>query len=725
MDPLELYNSKAFDGTASNLECVATVNENVPLDDYQSRLYNYKSTKGRSFLRDKSAEESTLPVLLPKGIPYAANFVSFKELQERGALATSQKDYVSISSEELHLLYQCKCIDQSLNPSWEREVRFMELLSENCKGNFFSLPENGFGVSSAEAIAYVLSSNPVYSVLELSGNHLRDEGAAHIAKLIEVNKALAHVGLGSNDIGPVGGMALADALMRNNTVVSFDLGARSGVNGNHIGTKGAEAIGKLLTCNEVLCKLNLSSNGLGASGFSCIASGLAHNHTLTYMDVSSNNLGLEGAELLASVLENGTLTHLACQRNTFGDRGGKILVNAVAASIEKGKDVVEVFNLSHNDLGEACAKSIQALLTASASLRVLNLSENRFGASVKYIMEGLLENKHLEQLNLSNCEVKGAEKGPFTAALSINATLRKLDLSHNKLGNEGTKEIGAGLVENKALLSLNLSDNKIGDGGGTALAQCLLQNSCLKELNLRRNTMSNTTGELFNEHLRSNQVLENMDTTYNDFTYKCHIGISASLERNAKLNKQHIVPKLNNEIEQLAPNEKDLAHVEEEVELEKRTIIDRSEQLLRRSEEARVVTEKLRREVVELEKVLNKVRGISDTAETEFHRIEDAFMSESSALKGKKTNMETRIQQEKDRMDRMQRDMDKMRKQIHQLQEAENKRLAPLITELEDTEADRNRQMNDAKFEAEKLSALALRKKEIEVALNPPPKKKK
>lgn len=715
--PIEQHKNKLIDLMESEKDADEHFQAS-PAESLETQLYNWRVTTGRVFLKDRAVSQVVLPQLLPKGIPYAANYISFKKLCEDGVLSSTVGEEVSITANELHTLYQAKCLDQDLKPSWEREVRFMELVSANCKGNYFCLPENGFGVLSAEAITHVLSGNKRYSILDLGGNRLQDSGAESIAKLLTVNKTLVHVGLSSNDIGHAGGVALAKSLEENNTVVSLDLGAKSGVNGNHIGTRGAEALGHLLANNPILAKLNISSNGLGAKGLEFLTAGLVNNISLTYFDVSNNNLGVEGGGLIAKIISYGKITHLCAKRNALGDKGGKAIFEAIQDTIDSEQECLQVLDMENNDLDGQSARALQRVLATSTCLTQLQLSGNRFGSATKYIAQGIGENKNLTDLQLSDCDVRETE-GPFlNAALSSNSTLASLDLSRNKLKDPGACEIAKGMTSNHGVISLNLSGNKICDEGGKALASFLLVNNTLQNLNLRRNAMSCSTGDLFHDNLRFNNTIEVMDVTYNDFSYKCFIGIRNMLARNATSNKHLKVPKLNAEIEALALNEKELTQVQEEIDMEKRIIRDRGEQVLRKSEEARVVAEKMRRDIAELEKVLEKIRAQCENAEDIFRRTEDKVTNEVAALKMKKSNLDNRIHQEKDKAERMQRDIERMRRLIRSIEEEEKERLSSLNNELEQTNADRKREMNDAKYEAEKLANIELQKKELQIALS-------
>lgn len=692
--------------------------QSIAADSVEAQLYNWRVTTGRVFLKDRAVSQVILPQLLPKGIPYAANYVSFQKLSDDGVLVSSAGEEVSVTATELHILYQAKCLDQDLKPSWEREIRFMELVSANCKGNFFCLPENGFGVYSAEAITHVLSANNRYSILDLGGNRFQDSGARSIAKLLSVNRTIVHVGLSSNDIGHDGGVALAKSLESSNTVVSLDLGAKSGVNGNHIGTRGAEALGTLLEKNVILSKLNVSSNGLGAKGLEFLAAGLANNIALTRFDISNNNLGEEGGILVSKIISYGRITHLWAKRNGLGDKGGKLIFEAIQDTIDSEQESLQVLDLENNDLHGQSARTLQRVLASSTSLKHLQLSGNPFGSSTKLIAQGIAENKHLTHLQLCDCDVRESEGSSLNSALSSNSTLLSLDLARNKLKDVGASEVAKGMSGNHGLTSLNLSGNKICDEGGKALASFLVVNATLQKLSLRRNAMSSSTGDLFHDNLRFNNTIEVMDVTYNDFSYKCFIGIANMLARNASSNKHLKVPKLNAEIEALGQNEKELSQVQEEIDMEKRIIRDRSEQIVRKSEEARVVAEKMRRDIAELDKVLGKIRTQCENAEDIFRRTEDKVTNEVATLKMKKSNLDNRIQQEKDKSERMQRDIERMRRQIRTIEEEEKERLSSLNKELEQTDVDRNREMSDAKHEAEKLANMELQKREIEITLS-------
>ncbi|ESS70881.1 hypothetical protein TCDM_00315 [Trypanosoma cruzi Dm28c] len=58
-----------------------------------------------------------------------------------------------------------------------------------------------------------------------------------------------------------------------------------------------------------------------------------------------------------------------------------------------------------------------------------------------------------------------------------------------------------------------------------------------------------------------------------------------------------------------------------------------------------------------------------------------------------------------------------MRRQLKQLEEAEASRLKPLFLEFSIAEADRDREAKECQYEADKLAALELQRKELEKKL--------
>jgi Ran GTPase-activating protein (RanGAP) involved in mRNA processing and transport len=686
-------------------------------EDIATLLFRQKTRRAKTFLKDNDAAEELLPQPLPPGIPYVANFTSFDELLQRNILQQTTDEQVHLGTDDVRLMYEAKCIDQNLKPTWEREVRFMELLSANCKGTFFCLTETGLGKTCAEAVAHILSVNDFYSILDLSGNRLRDDGAESIAKLLRVNESVVHLGLRSNDIGHRGGQAIAMALCSNNSITSLDLGGHGGINRNHIGTEGAAALGDALRVNAVLCSLSVSSNGLGSEGMTKIGIGLQGNKTLARLNIASNNLGYEGAKVLASILESTELRELDLSRNSIGDRGGQLLFQALARGVESGMETLQKLNLEHNDLGEGTAKKAVALISGSRELQVLRLCGNDFGGGIKDLADAIGDSRELREVTLSDCLIKGPHGAFFATTVANTRRLERLDLSKNRLSDEGVSAIAETLRHNKTLLKLDLGSNMITDVGGLALARVLRDNKTLQDLDVRHNQMTTVSGDAMDDELRRNTTLQKMDVTFNDFTYKCFSGIQQTLQRNLAAWTAEVVPRLHSDIAALAEKNQDLVKYQEEIDVERRLCKEHSEQLLRRKEEVRVIAEKFRNDLSELDGVVSETRRRCETAEEAHRFAEEKVNTESTQLAGKRNGIDNKTQGERDKRERIVRDIEKLRKQLKSSTDVEAEMLRPLQAELTRVEQERNSDKSDAKHQGELLANLNIKKKQLEISL--------
>jgi Ran GTPase-activating protein (RanGAP) involved in mRNA processing and transport len=87
------------------------------------------------------------------------------------------------------------------------------------------LSNKRLGVASAIVIASLIGVNGALTALNLASNHLKDEGVSAVCKAIQSNKEtkLASLNFENNDIGPVGGNAVAAMVAVTGALTSIDL----------------------------------------------------------------------------------------------------------------------------------------------------------------------------------------------------------------------------------------------------------------------------------------------------------------------------------------------------------------------------------------------------------------------------------------------------------------------------------------------------------------------
>lgn len=133
-----------------------------------------------------------------------------------------------------------------------------------------------------------------------------------------------HVALPSCSIGPDLCAELCAALAPNDSVNSLDLSH------NHIGDDGAECIARLLAANRHVVSLNLSHNAITDAGVILIARAARRHGTLQMLNLASNPIGDAGlAEITRLVAMSDALRELALLDTSVSVRGAMGLAEAM------------------------------------------------------------------------------------------------------------------------------------------------------------------------------------------------------------------------------------------------------------------------------------------------------------------------------------------------------------------------------------------------------------
>lgn len=131
-----------------------------------------------------------------------------------------------------------------------------------------------------------------------------------------------------------GGEALATMLSINATLTVLDL------SWNYLRLEGAVEIGRALAYNSGVRELNLAYNAFGNMGAQTIGESLQSNNCLEILNLSNNNIPSQGAVAIASALKaNSRLVQLTLDGNPLGENGGRALLHAVADCTDRQLNV--------------------------------------------------------------------------------------------------------------------------------------------------------------------------------------------------------------------------------------------------------------------------------------------------------------------------------------------------------------------------------------------------
>ena len=131
-------------------------------------------------------------------------------------------------------------------------------------------------------------------------------GGVSISQSLTVNVHLTSLNLALNQIGPIGGHALATVLADTNRTLT-----RLDVSGNMLGDDGVGAFSRVVRDNRVLVALNVSGNTASLVGVGALAATIAqHNVSLTHLVHDTARDHQDGANIRLAIGRNQHFAHL-------------------------------------------------------------------------------------------------------------------------------------------------------------------------------------------------------------------------------------------------------------------------------------------------------------------------------------------------------------------------------------------------------------------------------
>lgn len=236
---------------------------------------------------------------------------------------------------------------------------------------------------------------------------LRDIGAVRLSDALQYNTRLLSLDLSGNNIGSVGGMALAKALFRNDK----------------------KNPGQFIS-STALQSLNLSRNHIGDEGVKSFADAFRINTTLKSFDISCNDVSIKGVTgLLECVDANDSLRVLNLSGNlkeVTKDEMSKLVKSLNSSVLGNRLEVLDIQSEHNNENNKDCKSRLEGasdydiwlLLQMMYGVLAIEYTTQPYCLSKKH----KLRNHQLRQLKLPNSK----EHERNNALTSIGLTLDRL-----------------------------------------------------------------------------------------------------------------------------------------------------------------------------------------------------------------------------------------------------------------------------------------------------------
>eukprot|EP00281_Chroomonas_sp_CCMP1168_P023965 CAMPEP_0206228260 /NCGR_PEP_ID=MMETSP0047_2-20121206/9076_1 /ASSEMBLY_ACC=CAM_ASM_000192 /TAXON_ID=195065 /ORGANISM="Chroomonas mesostigmatica_cf, Strain CCMP1168" /LENGTH=697 /DNA_ID=CAMNT_0053651495 /DNA_START=45 /DNA_END=2138 /DNA_ORIENTATION=- len=481
-----------------------------------------------------------------------------------------QEHTTALSPEALSDLVQAFCRDTRTDAASSSAEKFKHALITNAAQSHIKLRQRRLGMHCGVCLSKILK-NHMLTTLDLYGNVLRDVGAIALLQLLRAHATLAHLTLGSNDLGPESGVAFARELATNRVLLSLDLGTdASALYPNRFNSLVGVAFGQALTQNGTLKRLGLSGVGIGklqdkgADAQSLAAAAFGHmlrqNRALESLCVSNNTLGTNGCVLLLEGLaKNRALRELDVSNNGAGPEVGVVAGQCLAAK-DSG---IEVLDMSHNAIGPNGVSSMVSSLVANTRLRSIDISytdmQDRGCIALANALEG---NRSVEHCNCAHNGISEYGGLAWADTLWSNQKLQSLSLSNNALGDEVGVNLAGVLSQNRTLTALDLCSAKIGDEGALSMIDALEGNTALTKLKLTDNLISETGGMLLADMLEKNGNIHHLDISSNQVSHTSLLRIRNECKRKKAASASHEPRALQAQIRVLRKKEQKILETE-------------------------------------------------------------------------------------------------------------------------------------------------------------------
>lgn len=432
-------------------------------------------------------------------------------------------------------LFRAKCRDLGIQPSNEKERRFVWLLCRQSMGGgagggrgasteegaggeddltdeetnpggllSFRVPDANLGALALKELCAFLGPDRRFGHLQLSGNVISDAGAEGLSQLLHDNDVLTSLDIRGCGLGQSAFALLLDSITEHPALTALDASSLKSEGRMFLGIKGCKALARLLKHNTVLRKLHLSNAGLVSEGISGVTRGLCLNRTLTSLDLSANDLGQKSiARIGEAILGLQSLESLYLYDNPMGTVGVVLLCDALRRLENLSKlDLRRVgmglrgFAILTDAVGDMI--SLQELLLDGNSLadNARAGSLGGLGGSASIMAQESLRNADLKHGDFIDSVSKRLHLGEkrVSPRMLLNTSLRTLSLSQTSLSDRVLEDVAKVLASHKALQNLNLAQNGLGDAGGFALAELVRCSPSLRNIHAQENSVGDEGG---------------------------------------------------------------------------------------------------------------------------------------------------------------------------------------------------------------------------------------
>jgi len=275
------------------------------------------------------------------------------------------------SLKDVRSITDARMHDLNINPSKTFDS-MQKILNDLFKNGKLTLNDFGFKDESIKVLSKILiNKNNLYS-LDLTCNKVGVTNIDSIMELISKNDNITELILNSNNVTSTCFNLLIESLVQCNHIMSLSLMNSVSKQKNVINLKDVKNFDYLITQCKTLKILNLSNVKIGDDGVKCLARKFDQSF-ISKLNISSCSITDKSASKIAYMLREGKLISLDISLNTFTLAGCQL----ISDTFKEEYDVnLENLNISNCQLKYDSINAFISSIRTNLNLHVLTLDKN-------------------------------------------------------------------------------------------------------------------------------------------------------------------------------------------------------------------------------------------------------------------------------------------------------------------------------------------------------------
>ena len=432
-----------------------------------------------------------------------------------------------------------KIINVSCNKLTVSSAGTLASLVQECGTEELDITCNHLGDEGAKYFSSCLVGNTTLRLLMMDGNNICSSVAEKIELEMTTTTSLQIISITSHQLfmKKECGSRITEVLQNYSSLTKFSMSYCTVI------AEEMTAILKLLAKNVNLNALHFSHNDLGRiepnaytaelSKLTCLSSfvliepemlNIAADELVDALDLNSNAKVVAFSDHKLQAMQSSCIeisqilqsnpSVMLLEISKFCAENEQSVDQLMAAI--KATPFLQKMDISKNNLNTAGAQKVATAIKNTMNLKSLIMRSNDINEDAAKALADSLQDKHgFEVLDLGVNRILSEGAIKISQALKNNTALQVLNLHNNAIESSAAQEISLMLTNKSKLSEINISQNSFKSEGVIIIANAIQSINSLKSINLSSNKITSEASNHISSALSNNPLLESLNVSHN------------------------------------------------------------------------------------------------------------------------------------------------------------------------------------------------------------------